>query len=157
MWRREAVDVRDTIIRLIEPSIALADARSRTPEYLRLRPAAGGARDGYWFRAFDEQDDGVGPSALRNDTDGPDFYGAVHDRSRFAFMAFPRDLDAGRVAFIVNADNTVWPVTLAEAYRATVTPLTATAESSSRFAGRSPLFLDDARVYPFMGGQIGAG
>ncbi len=72
-------------------------------------------------------------------------------------MAFPQDLDAGSVVLIVNADNTVLRYAVPQTYRATVSPLTRSAESSSRVTGiGSPSLLDGARCFPALSGVIGA-
>jgi hypothetical protein len=150
-------------IPLIEPSVAAADGLSRTGDYYNVTFAAlgisGSANHGYVFRALASQDDGAGATTLLNDTDGVDFGGSVHDRSRFAFMAFPTSLDEGRFIYIVNADNTIWKYTLPGTYRATYRPL-APGDSSSRVSGTgTPNCLDvsdtPSGVFPSSPGSTG--
>jgi len=150
-------------IRLIEPSVAAADGLSRTGDYYNVTFAAtvqrGAANHGYVFRAFGSQDDGAGATTLRNDTDGADFHGSVHDRSRFAFMAFPASLGEGRFLYLVNADNTIWKYALPQTYRATFVPL-GPGDSSSRVSGTGqPNYLDlsdtPSGVFPSSPGSAG--
>lgn len=76
---------------------------------MRARPGAAGKPKpcaGYFFRAMErnERDQPLG-----QDTDGADFYGAVHSRSEFALVAYPAEQGkTGRMTFIMNAENTVW-------------------------------------------------
>jgi len=155
-------DVEDgsAIIKLIEPKVALADGASATAEYGNVRPKAVfkdekvAAYHGYVFRAFAKQDDGAGATDLRDDTDGKDFYGKVHDRSRFGFVAAPEKLDAGRHLFIVNADNTIWRLELPKTYTMKYTPLSAGKESSSEFKCGVPE-LDDGSEFPASPGELG--
>ena len=146
-------------IRLLERDVAHADAQSRTGLYGNARPGQGGASNGYVIRAFAQQDDGSGsPTTLLNDTDGEAFYAEAHDGSRFAFLAFPLDRRLGRLAFMVNADNTIWKHELTEQYYAEFTPLGPGAESTSRVRGMNSVprwpAVDDAAVFPSSPGYI---
>jgi len=75
-------------------------------------------------------------------------YGACHDRSRFAFIAFPLSRGYGRQAFSVNADNTIWRYDLAETYSATLRPIGPGRESTSELRGTGQAALDDATTFP---------
>ncbi len=147
-------DMSDAI-RLIEPRLASADGLSRTDLYDNVRFEAagvrGGADHGYILRVFASQDDGAGATTLLNDTDGQDFMGAVHDRSRFAFMAFPLTRWDGRTLFMINADQTVLRYALPDTYAATLRPL-GPGDSSSRIVGTGSSHFDmtdsSSGVYP---------
>jgi len=148
------------IIKLIEPSLAGADGDSDNAEYYNLTFAAsivnGSPKAGYVYRKFESQDDGAGPMPLENDTDGADFYNSVHDRSRFAFLAAPESLSAGKLLFIVNADNTIWKYNLPAGYIMTFTAIAGTSDGDSTLAGTGqPAFFDDALVFPASPGSVG--
>ena len=149
-----------TIIKLIEPAVAGADGASLNGSYYCISFAAsivnGSPKAGYIYRVFASQDDGAGATALANDTDGADFYDSVHDRSRFAFMACPDTLSAGKLIFIVNADNTIWKYNLPASYIMTFTAIAGTTNSTSSITGTgSTAFLDAAVVFPSSPGSIG--
>ncbi len=150
-----------TIIKLIEPSVGGADGASQNTEYYCISFAGsivnGSPKAGYMYRVFASQDDGAasGAQALANDTDGTDFYSSVHDRSRFAFIASPDTLSAGKLVFIVNADNTIWKYNLPASYVMTFTAISGTTNSTSTITGTGSALLDDATTFPASPGSIG--
>ncbi len=123
------------IIKLIEPSIAGADGLSRTGVYGNLTVQAGiihgSTKGGYVYRAFGRDSSGT----LCEDTDGPAYYGPVHQRNRFAFAAMPDNLSVGTQVYILGADNTIWKYTLPADYRMSFTPIHGTSDSSSSVSG----------------------
>jgi len=127
------VTVATSIIKLIEPSVAGADGASVATgtTYTNITFAAsivnGSPKAGYIYRSFSSEDTGAGGTTLRNDTDGSGFYAAMHDRNRFAVLAAPETLSAGKLLFIVNADNTIWKYNLPAGYIMTYTAMTDTA------------------------------
>jgi len=148
-----------TVLKLIEPSVAGADGASQSTLYGNVTFAStvviGSAKAGYIYRAFASEDTGSGAVTLANDTDGPDFYDSVHDRNRYAFMAFPESLNAGKMLYIINADNTIWRYQLPSGYVATFTVVQGTTESSSAVAGTaSPLF-DGVTTFPPSPSSVG--
>jgi prepilin-type N-terminal cleavage/methylation domain-containing protein len=148
-----------SIIKLIEPSVAGADSESQSGSYGNISFSAsivaGSPKAGYVYRMFASQDEGSGGTTLRTDTDGTVFYGAVHDRNRFAVMAAPETLSAGKLLFIVNADNTIWKYNLPAGYAMTYTAISSS-DSSSGIAGTGQTTtLDGAAIFPSSPGSIG--
>jgi prepilin-type N-terminal cleavage/methylation domain-containing protein len=147
------------IIKLIEPSLAGADADSDEAEYDNITFAAsivaGSPKAGYVYHKFEAQDDGAGAVALENDTDGATMYGDCHDRNRFAFMAAPESLSAGKLLFIVNADNTIWKYNLPASYTMTYTAISTGGDGESGISGTGQAILDDATTFPSSPGSIG--
>jgi prepilin-type N-terminal cleavage/methylation domain-containing protein len=154
------VTAATSIIKLIEPSVAGADADSDQGEYCNITFAAsivsGSPKAGYVYHKFEFQDDGPGPTALENDTDGAGtMYGDCHDRNRFAFMAAPESLSAGKLLFIVNADNTIWKYNLPATYVMTYTAIAGAADGDSTITGTGSALLDDGTTFPASPGSIG--
>ncbi len=147
-----------TILKLIEPSIAGADGASLSASYGNVTFAAsivsGNTKAGYLYRSFASEDEGSGATTLRGDTDGAGLYGPVHDRNRFAFVAAPESISAGKLLFIVNEDNSIWKYNLPGGYVCTFTAIS-TADSSSVFTGTGNVGLDSATTYPATPGSIG--
>ena len=113
-------------IKLLEPSLAGADGRTDQALYGNVEFAGsivtGSVKAGYSFRALHSEVTGGTATTLLNDTDGAgQFYGLCHDADRFGFIAFPTSLNSGKLAFVVNEDNTIWKYNLPAAYLATFT------------------------------------
>jgi hypothetical protein len=86
---------------LISQEVADADARPLVP-----RPGGPVPCHGYFFVAMQWDDSETPPQDFRQDTDGKS--GKVHNRSRFAFCAFPAQYRVtGGNTFIVNEGNTL--------------------------------------------------
>ncbi len=159
-----AADTSSTavIIKLIEPSVGGADGRpgwvAPVVDYGNVTIASsiviGSPKAGYVYRAFANEDSGGGSSTLLNDTDGTNFYGSCHDRSRFAFLAAPETLSAGKLLFIVNADNTIWKYNLPAGYIMTYTAMTDTAGGTT-ISGTGQAAVNDATTFPQSPGSIG--
>jgi prepilin-type N-terminal cleavage/methylation domain-containing protein len=110
-------------IKLLEPSLAGADGATQQALYgnVEFGPAIvnGSPKAGYGFRALGSEVTGGTATTLLNDTDGASqFYGNCHDVDRFAFIAFPISLNSGKLAFVVNEDNTIWRYNLPSTYTA---------------------------------------
>src|SRR5262245_37557654 len=124
------------IIKLLEPSLAGADGRTDQALYGNVEFAgaivAGSPKAGYGFRALHFEVTGGVATTLLNDTDGLNqFYGLCHDSDRFGFIAFPLPLNSGKLAFVVNEDNTIWKYNLPAAYLATFVGCAGAAANSS--------------------------
>ncbi len=147
-------------IRLIQEHVAAADGQSLTGGYAKLtvknalKAGKGQAYRGHIFRAFLKQDDGTGATDLRKDTDGKEFYGKVHDRNRFAFLAAPEKLASGKLFYLINADNTLWSFKLDEKYAMKFTAITPEADASSDFKTGKAEF-DNAEIFPAAPGALG--
>jgi prepilin-type N-terminal cleavage/methylation domain-containing protein len=132
-----------SVIKLLEPALAGADGRTDQALYGNVEFAGaivtGSVKAGYIFRALHNEVTGAGATTLLNDTDGAgQFYGLCHDTDRFAFLAFPNSLNAGKLAFCVNADNTIWKYNLPTAYVATFVACNgASTDSQSTTTGAS--------------------
>lgn len=151
--------VATSIIKLIEPSVAGADAASASGSYGNITFASsivnGSPKAGYVYKMFVSQDDGV-LTTLRNDTDGGGFYGAMHDRNRFGVLAAPETLSAGKLCFIVNADNTIFKYNLPAGYVCTFTAATgASSDSTSSISGSGQATINDAGTFPASPGSLG--
>jgi prepilin-type N-terminal cleavage/methylation domain-containing protein len=150
-----------SIIKLIEPSVAGADGASQGSgtSYVNITYAAsivnGSPKAGYLYRMFTSQDDGGGATTLLVDTDGGGFYATMHDRNRFAVMAAPETLSAGKLLFIVNADNTIWKYNHPATYVCTFTAITGTTNSSSSITGTGQGTIDSAGTFPSSPGSLG--
>jgi len=146
-------------IRLVQAGVAAADGASNLGAYGNVNVAdsvlVGAPKAGYLYRRFATQNSGGGASTLMGDTDGSDYYGAVHDRVRFAFMAFPNDLQMGRLLFIVGGDAVVHKYNLGAAYAATYVPLTSGGDSSGTITGTGQPMLDNASEFPAAPSAIG--
>jgi len=89
-------------IRLIEPSIAYADASPGRQQYKSLsdhdEPVP---KAGYFFAMLESEDDGTGAK--------PYDEGGGRGRARFGIIAYPAEYGVSGVkSFIVNSDNTLW-------------------------------------------------
>ena len=115
------------VIKLLEPALAGADGRTVQAEYGNVTFGTaivnGSPKAGYVFRALHNEETSSGvATTLLVDTDGAgQFYNAVHDTDRFAFVAFPMSLNSGKLLFVVNSDNTIWKFNLPATYQATFT------------------------------------
>jgi hypothetical protein len=116
----EANSTTDPSIKLIELSVASADADgSFIPaggENLPISTfAVPSAKAGHWYAALTaDLSAGTGPEGLyKQDTKGTPPMGRVHHETKFGFVAFPDSLSAGKYAYIVNENNTIFrsPVT----------------------------------------------
>ena len=116
-------NVATSVIKLLEPALAGADGLTQQALYGNVQfdtsIVTGSVKAGYIFRALHWEEAAAGPTTLLNDTDGAAFYGACHDTDRFAFIAFPNSLNSGKMAFVVNSDNTIWKYNLPAAFAAT--------------------------------------
>ncbi len=148
------------IIKLVESSVGGADANPSLASYGNITIASsiviGSPKSGYVYRAFAQEDNGGGASTLLNDTDGANFYASCHDRSRFAVMACPDTLSAGKLMFVVNADNAVWKYNLPATYALTYTAMTDTTGGST-IAGTGQATLNNADTFPQSPGALGFG
>jgi len=147
------------IVKLIEPSVAGADAAPNLGAYGNITVASsiivGSPKAGFIYRTFVNEDSGGGASTLLNDTDGASsLYGSVHDRVRYAVMAAPLTLSDGRLLFIVNADNALWKYSLPAGYTVTYTAMSDTAGGST-ITGTGNVLLDNATTFPQAPGSIG--
>ncbi len=132
---------------LIPSYLADADAQSRGTEYTRAHFREPSAYAGYWYRMCASHDAAGGARTLLNDTDGPHGYGAVHDATRYAVMAFPDTLASGKAAYVMDQSGVVWRAMLPAGYAATVrTP--PDSDTTSTITGTGYAGLDDAAVYP---------
>jgi len=128
-------------IKLLEPSLAGADGLTMQTLYgnVQFGPAIvnGSPKAGYIFRALHNEVTGGVSTPLLNDTDGAgQFYDLCHDVDRFGFIAFPSSLNSGKLAFVVNEDNTIWKYNLPANYVATFTGTAgASTDSTSTTAG----------------------
>jgi len=111
----EANSTADPSIKLIELSVASADADgSYIPaggENVPLSSfAVPSAKAGYWYAALTaDLSVGKGPEGLyMQDTKGNPLMGPVHHETRFGFVAFPDSPSAGKYAWIVNENNTIF-------------------------------------------------
>jgi len=108
-------DSTDPAIKLIELSVASADADSVTP-------AAGGenialtnfgtpsAKAGYWYTALvtDNNVSGLAESTYRQDTGGAPTMGSVHNYWKFGFLAFPDSQSSGKYVYVIDENNTIF-------------------------------------------------
>ena len=108
-------DTGDPSIKLIELSIASADADSVTPlaggENIDLTNfAVFSAKAGYWYTALltDNQVSGTTEATYRQDTGGAPTMGSVHNYWKFGFLAFPDSQSAGKVVFVIDENNTIF-------------------------------------------------
>jgi prepilin-type N-terminal cleavage/methylation domain-containing protein len=104
-------------IKLIELSIAGADALPG------LRPRGDvvtaftiqSAKAGYWYFAMVmDNSEPAGPAPYQTSTNGitPWTAGLTHNTSKFAFSAYPDSLSAGKSAYIMNEENTIYRLAL---------------------------------------------
>jgi type II secretory pathway pseudopilin PulG len=105
----------DPPIRLIELSVAAADADGiffpAGGENMPLGSfASPSARKGYWYAALltDQTLSGASEMTYKTDTGGTPRMGAVHNTSKFGFVAFPDTDPAGKYLFRVNENNTIF-------------------------------------------------
>jgi Tfp pilus assembly protein PilV len=105
----------DPSIKLIELSVAAADADGATPaaggENLPLSSfAVPSPKGGYWYAAL--VTDLSAPAGLertyKQDTGGTPMMGSCHNEKRFGFVMFPDSLSAGKYLYIVNENNTLF-------------------------------------------------
>jgi type II secretory pathway pseudopilin PulG len=91
----------------------------------------------YWFMALlrDMTVKGTPEVDYRVDTKGTPRMGAVHNPSKFGFVAFPDSPSSGKYAFIVNENNTIFP-------RALVAPVRTGTSSPPGFKNVDPTFLE---------------
>jgi prepilin-type N-terminal cleavage/methylation domain-containing protein len=147
-------------IRLIESSLAAADGATCVGEYGNVQVAAtiitGSPKAGYLFRSFAAHGlDGSTSVSMRSDTDGADFYGAVHDARRYAVAAFPESLTSGRTIFLTNQDGAVYKYVLPGSYACAYTPVGSASDSATAVTGTGQSGLDNASIYPAAPASIG--
>ncbi len=139
-------------IRLIEMSVAMADARSFTNLYGNVQvnniTGRGAPKSGYGYRRFDGYATGTGTATLLVNTDGAQLYGAVHHMDRFGFMAFPLNRSLGKSLYIVTNDAVVWRLPLPRTYATTFTAITSAANSNSTVTGTGVTVLNNAVTFP---------
>jgi hypothetical protein len=107
----------DSPIKLIEVGMAGADtfnAPNAGTWYTSITAYANPSpKSGYWYLALgSDQGEPGGAVAYRQDTGGSAAMGAVHNHAKFGFLAYPDSLSAGRTAFIINENNSVFKRTL---------------------------------------------
>jgi prepilin-type N-terminal cleavage/methylation domain-containing protein len=104
----------DPIIKLIELSVASADADSATftnGENADLSSfAVSSAKAGYWYQALitDNAFAGTSEATYKLDTTGTPTMGSCHNTSKFGFLSFPDSQSAGKYVFVVNENNTIF-------------------------------------------------
>jgi hypothetical protein len=105
----------DPAIKLIEVSIALADADPALipagGENLPLRSfGESKAKAGYWYAALlrDQTLKDTPEAIYKQDTAGTPPMGKCHNTSKFGFTAFPDSLRAGKYRFVVNENNSIF-------------------------------------------------
>lgn len=111
-WTGGLVDTRDPSIRLIELSVAAADAdgsfeRAGGENVWLANFCVPSTKAGYWFAAL-KTDLSAGGATYHQDTGGHPPMGRVHNLSRFGFLAFPDNPRAGKYVYIVNEDDTIY-------------------------------------------------
>jgi hypothetical protein len=125
----EVPGARDSSIKLIELSVAAADADGVfVPAGGENAPLSAFTRSkakaGYWFLAL-LSDRSVGDSKEATyalDTGGKPPMGSVHHPSRFGFAAFADSTKEGKYIFIINENNTIFRQDLPNARRGTAVP-----------------------------------
>ena len=104
----------DPSIKLIELSLASADADGNTPtaggENLALTNfAVPSAKAGYWYAALVSDSNVTGAEATYcQDTGGSPLMGSVHGLWKFGFVSFPDSTAAGKYVFIIDENNTIF-------------------------------------------------
>jgi prepilin-type N-terminal cleavage/methylation domain-containing protein len=105
----------DPIIKLIELSIASADADAATVsaggENADLTTfAIPSSKAGYWYQALvlDNAMSGTAESTYKLDTNGTPSMGSCHNTGKFGFAAFPDSQSAGKYVYMVNENNTIF-------------------------------------------------
>lgn len=117
----------DPGIKLIELSLASADADSTTPgaggENLDLTNfAVPSAKAGYWYAALVADNNTTGAEATyRQDTGGTPAMGSVHNLWKFGFISFPDSMAAGKYVFIIDENNTIFRSATSGAVKTTTT------------------------------------
>jgi prepilin-type N-terminal cleavage/methylation domain-containing protein len=117
----------DPAIKLIELSLASADADSTTPaaggENLDLTAfAVPSAKAGYWYSALISDNNSSGAEATyRTDTGGTPAMGSVHNLWKFGFISFPDSMAAGKYVFIIDENNTIFRSATSGAVKTTTT------------------------------------
>src|SRR4029453_17868798 len=108
-------DTTAPAIKLIELSLASADADSTTPppggENGDLTSfAVPSAKAGYWYTALvtDNTVSGTLEAPYRMDTGGTPLMGSVHNYWKFGFLAFPDSQSSGKYVFIIDENNTIF-------------------------------------------------
>jgi hypothetical protein len=92
---------QNVIIRLVEPSVAKADATEDRWEYPVLGIQDVEPKAGYVFAALKHYEQGGKPVAYHD--------GSGRNSDQFGFVAFPAEYGvSGTHTFIVNEDNTIW-------------------------------------------------
>jgi prepilin-type N-terminal cleavage/methylation domain-containing protein len=104
----------DPAIKLIELSLATADADSVTlaaggENYPLSQFGVTSTKAGYWYNALSIDATLVGAEATyKLDTAGSPAMGSVHNTWRFGFIAWPDSSSAGKYAFIIDENNTIY-------------------------------------------------
>lgn len=125
-------------IKLIEISLASADCEAADAPATYTSKVANAdlfttyqAKGSYWYRALLNDQSGAVATLLAVDTDSAAAFGACHHGDRFAFAAMPSSLNSGKLAFIVNQDNTIFKINLPGNYALTVTVATNASTTST--------------------------
>ncbi len=99
-------------IKLIEVSVAAADAAPLNDGADLAKVASRGPKAGYWFQAMTHYTEDGKREAYARDTKGEEGEkgkGGVHHTHRFAFCAFPAEYGlSGIRTFILDENNTIW-------------------------------------------------
>ena len=154
-----AADAIANGIKLIEPSIAAADGSATiglalytTEQTAANRPfTTYQGKAGFAYRsAVDDQVLPVG--SFRFDTDATANYGACHCMDRFAFLAYPATLSSGKLAFVLNAEGTMYKLNLAATYVSGYLPLVAGSSSAVVASGSADMNNGNYPVNPSASG-----
>ncbi|HLF92085.1 MAG TPA: type II secretion system protein GspG [Planctomycetota bacterium] len=96
-------------IKLIEVSVAAADAAPLNDGADLAKVAPRGPKAGYWFQAMTHCTEEGKREAYAQDTKGEKGKGRVYHTHRFAFCAFPADYGiSGTRTLIIDEQNTIW-------------------------------------------------
>jgi prepilin-type N-terminal cleavage/methylation domain-containing protein len=132
-----ANDTTDPSIKLIELSVASADADSVLPsaggENLDLTNfAVFSPKAGYWYASLvtDNNVAGTSEATYRQDTGGTPTMGSVHNYWKFGFLAFPDSQAAGKYVFIIGSSGS-WPSRIRRRRESTSSSSTRTTRSSA--------------------------
>jgi len=107
-------DSTDPAIKLIELSIASADADPALSkaggENCDLSTfAISSSKAGHWYNALVSDAGTTGLEATyQQDTGGTVTMGSVHNLWRFAFIAWPESMNAGKYIYLIDENNTIY-------------------------------------------------
>lgn len=112
------------MVKLIEPSVAAADITGIAPVTGCVGTASAisvwSPKASYGYRPFASYQTAAG-STIYGTAGSITGYGTAYNTSKFGFMAMPTSYSAGRQAFIVNEDNTIYRADPGGNYNATYT------------------------------------